>query len=152
MPNRRNLRPAIVWGDAFENILLFGYPLDEAVSYPLPREGSEQVQGDSGEEDAWDNGTDQYLEGKVRWIPRETGNTPEGVSATGWEGATGWAAFLSWARTKKVFRWAFDRGATGTYQTAYLVEPSGRPDLENDMTRALSLSIRASNGVAFDGY
>jgi hypothetical protein len=153
MPNYRNMRPAIIWGDAYENTLFFGYPLDEANAYPLPREGSEVTQGSSGVEDAWDEGTDEYLKGRARWIPRETGNTPEGVSATGWEGATGWREALKWMWRKNVARWAFDRSALGTYKPFYLVAPhDAEPELESNYTRALSLVIRSSDQTAFEGY
>lgn len=152
MPNRRNLRPAIVWGDALDKTILFGYPLDESMSYGLPREGSEQVQGSSGVEDGWDEGTDFYLDGVARYIPRETGNTPEGFSATGWEDANGWDAFLNWARTGKAFRWCFDRGDLGTYVASYLVAPrDGPPELEENFTRRVVLRIRNAAG-AYTGY
>lgn len=152
MPNRRNLRPVILWGDALDKYVYCGYPLDEAVSYGLPREGSEQVQGSSGVEDGWDEGTDYYLAGSARHIPREGANTPEGVFATGWEDADGWDAFLAWARTGKEFRWIFDRNTLGTYQLSYLVEPrSGPPDLEQSFLRRLPLIIRNAS-AAYTGY
>lgn len=152
MPNYRKARPAILWGDAFANTLLFGYPLDEAMTYALPREGSEEVQGSSGIEDSWDEGTDHYIEGRARWIPRETGNTPEGVSATGWEGATGWREFLIWAWRKNVLRFVPDRDFLAVYKECYLVAPRERPATEIDYTRHLLMTLRTVDGTALDGY
>lgn len=153
MPLYRDKRPAIVWGDTLANTLYFGYWFDESLSYSLPRAGSEQVQGSSGVEDSWDEGTDQYLEGRARYIPRVTGNTPEGFSATGWEGATGWAAFLAWARLKNVFRFCPDRSDLATYTESYLVAPiTERPELEEDFTRALTMLIRSVDGSPYEGY
>jgi hypothetical protein len=104
MPNYRGVPINILWGAGFANTLTLGYPLDAAVAYSLPREGSEWVQASSGVEDAWITGHDQYLRGIVRWIPREDRLTPEGRLATGWDGPNGWRAFLEWARAKNPFR------------------------------------------------
>lgn len=152
MPNR-TARPAIIWNDTYNKTLLFGYPLDEAISYPMPREGSEEIQGSSGIEDAWDEGTDYYLEGAVRWIPINTGNTPEGVSQTGWDGNSGWRAFLEWAWEKNVIRFCPDQNDLGTYYNCYLVAPrSDKPELESNYTRKVFLVLRTSDGTVIVGY
>lgn len=131
------------------NTLSFGYPLDSAVSYPEPREGSEWAQAPSGVEDAWDGGADELLEGDARWIP--TVNTTDPV-ATGWDGAAGWAAFLTWARKKNALRLYPDRDSA-SFVDCYLVEPmQGAPSTEDDGSRALRLKLRSTDGSAFTGY
>lgn len=140
--------PKITWGTSFANTLGFLGPLDNAVAYGEPREGSECAQATSGAEDAWIVGTDQYLEGDVRWIPGATAG-----SITGWDGSTGWAAFLAWARAKNAFRF-FPDATSGTYQSVYLVEPAkGAPTVEEtDGTRRLRLKLRDAAQAAFEGY
>lgn len=155
VPNYRGKAFKIVWGDTYANTLQAGYALDTAKSYSESRTGSETIQYVSGVEDAWVTGDDQVLEGMVRWIPRLATTTPEGVNATGWEGATGWRAFLEWARRKNVLRFYPDPvGDAATFFPCYLVEPSkGGPDNEDDFTRKLSLfRLRTSDGSVFVGY
>lgn len=154
MPNYRGVRPAILWGSGFANTLLAFGGLDMPGGYPEPRAGSEFVQAVSGVEDSWIVGTDQYLEGELRWIPRIDGTNPKGQSVTGWEGAAGVAAFLTWARAKNVFRFAPDAAALGTYWPMYLVEPmNGPPTFEKDsMSRRLKLRMRTSDGSTPSGY
>lgn len=144
----------ITWGAAFGNVLAIGYALDEAVSYPVPREGSEWAQCDSGEEDGWIVGTDQMLEGMVRWIPRVTGVTPEGRNATGWDGPTGWREFLTHARGKNIYRFYPDMiDAPAVYKECYLVAPlTERPEPEDDYSRKLRLVQRTADGSVWEGY
>jgi hypothetical protein len=153
VPSYRNTKPKITWGAAFANTLNIAYPLDAARSYALRREGSEDVQDESGNEDAWVVGIDHYLEGLVRWIPRIDGVSPEGNNATGWEGATGWRAALAWLWDKNVGRYYMD-ASTGLYVPFYLVEPiAAPPESESNFTRRLEpFRIRSSDGTAFDGY
>lgn len=141
--------PKITWGAGFVNTLTFGQPLDSAVSYPLPREGSEWAQGSSGERDAWLQGDDQRLQGVVRNIP--TADSADPV-ATGWDGVAGWAAFLSWARAMNPFRWYPDRDLAA-FHTCYLVEPlQGAPTQEENGDRQLAIEIEDTSGTAFTGY
>lgn len=155
MPLYRGKRPQITWGTGFANTLAIAYPLDAARSYDLDREGSEYVQDESGNEDAWIVGVDYYLEGQIRWIPRETGVSPEGHSATGWESATGWAAALRWLREKNVGRWYPDIvNFPAVFTPFYLVEPLANPPVsEDDFSRRLEpFLIRSSDGTEFTGY
>jgi hypothetical protein len=133
----------------FPNIASFGQPLDSALAFPVPREGSEWGQADSGERDAWLIGDDERLRGVVRNIP--TADTADPV-ATGWDGPTGWAAFLKWVRAMNVFRW-FPDAASGAFQPCYLVEPlQGEPALEENGDRALELVIEDADGNPFTGH
>jgi hypothetical protein len=151
MANFRGLIPQIKWGAAFANVLVIGYPLDDAVAYGEPREGSDFVQGASGVEDSWVQGEDQCLEGTIRWIPQLVTTTP---AATGWDDATGFRDFLSWARAKNVFRWYPDiAGTPGTFYNMYLVDPmKGGGDLEDDRTRKFHVKMRTSDNAVVAGY
>ncbi|HRN54414.1 MAG TPA: hypothetical protein PK788_13035 [Gemmatimonadaceae bacterium] len=98
----RGIRPFIVWGSAFpQERLIFGWPLDDAIAYSLPRNGSEFIVLPSGVTDAWLTGHDSILAARVRSIPRVDELLPR--PATGWEGAAGWDAFLRWAREGGAF-------------------------------------------------
>lgn len=142
--------PAIVWGDALEHTLHFGYSLDAAVSYPEPRQGSEWAMADSGVEDSWVTDDDEFLEADVGWIPQADTADP---LATGWDGASGWRAFLSWARRKNTFRFVYDGTAMGVYVLSYLSAPmEGAPPLEDDGTRRLHLRLRSAGGNPYEGY
>lgn len=140
----------IAWGATFTNSLTLGYPIDNIVTWSQPREGSEYVRSPAGGEDAWDEGTDYYLAGDVRWIPTSDTTTP---AAKGWDGADGWRAFLEWARQKNAIRFYADTvGAPTTYITSYLAEPmSGPPDIESDGTRKLRLVIR-NTSTDYSGF
>jgi hypothetical protein len=135
-------------GTAFETLLNLGYPLDEAVAYSRPQEGSQFVFLPSGEADGWDAGTAHRLDAVVRWIPREDTATP---LATGWDGATGWRAFLEWARRGNPFWLSPDVTDLAAGWTMHLEAPFDEPPaLEPDMTRAVRLTLRAT--VAIEGY
>ncbi len=132
----------ITWGAGFANELLGAYPLDAAVAFSQPREGSEWVQGPSGVESAWIVGHDQVLSGQWRWI-----------TAAQWDGATGVRAFLESARAKAVFRFYPDRiGAPSLFYTCYLANPDVTPEQESDFTRRLTLVMRERDGNPFTGY
>jgi hypothetical protein len=119
----------IVWDG---NDLVFGYPLDNAVSYTAAMDGSQFVRIENGDEYSWIPLTHYILEGEVRWI-----------STAQWDGATGWRAFLEYARQKNTFSFYRDKDGTGI--TSYLVEPlDGNHDIEVDGTRKLRLVIRNS--------
>lgn len=145
--------PKITWEASFANTLNIGYPLDNAVSYSRPMEGSEWNKSPAGVEDAWIVATEQLLEGDCRWIPSATTTTPGGDAITGWDGATGWNAFLAWVRDKNKFRFYPDKGS-GTYHTCYIEEPmSGAPGSEREGERRVRIII-VDDGVtgAFTGY
>lgn len=149
----RGRYPRITWGAAFANTLELASPLERALNYPRPREGSEFTDAPSGSWDSWIVGTDHLLEGVVRWIPATDMTAP--FVATGWNGATGWRAFLEWAWQGNAFRWIYDRTAPGTYVTVFLVEP--RPDLELALEvggrfRSFRLVMRAATDAAIEGY
>lgn len=146
-------KPAILWGASFANTLEFGYPLDQAVTYPEPREGSEWAVAPSGEADAWITGTSQLLSAVARWIPIADGTTPEGTPITGWDGATGWGSFLTWARAWNPFRFVPLRTDTLTYVESLWVDPMrGTPPLEDDGTRRLPFVIRSTADTAYTGF
>lgn len=128
--------PRIVWNG---NTLIFGYPLDSAVSYSLAREGSEYIRNEAGVTDAWLKGEDHVLDGEVRWI------TP-----AQWEAASGWRAFLAWCRNGGTFAFFPDKDA-GTNYTCTLHEPLHiKPDLETDSTRKLVLKFVTTTPI--NGY
>lgn len=134
--------------DLFEDLLTIAYPLDEAVSFPVPQEGSQMVFVPSGEADGWDAGEMHILEGVIRWIPREDTVTP---AATGWDGDAGWRAFLSWARRGNAFWYCPDASDLSTGWTMYLEGPfSEAPTIEADMTRAVRVRFRST--VPIEGY
>ena len=139
-----NTIPKITWGAGFTGSLEIGFPLDFAVSYSKPREGSERAQFISGEEDSWIVGTDYILEGQARWIPIAATTSSLNVAQAGWDGALGFRAFLEWAKTAQQFRYIPDRDSPGTYVLSTLVEPiDSAPTLEPaDGTRTIRLIIR----------
>lgn len=148
--NYRGIRPRIHWGPAHDKVLVFGYPLDRVRAYPLPREGSEWAMSPAGVEDAWIVGTDYFLEGDYRWIPREATTNPV---ATGWNDVDGVEAWLTYMREKNTCRFIPDWQNVAVYKTVYLHEPiSGPPDQESNLLRRIPLVLRAADGLPFDGY
>lgn len=149
MDNAKALcRPMITWGPNFSNTLTFGYPLDVPVSYATPRAVSiEKVP--SGDEDAWIQAIDYYLDGTVRWVEHVAG-LGYGAVGTPWHGATGFSAFIVWAQEKNAFRFYPDQTDNTTYQLCYLVEPSGAIEQEKDKTRKFKMTLRSA--VDFTGY
>lgn len=142
--------PKFVWGDALENTLLIGQPLDNVSAYEEPREGSDWAKVSSGVEDAWITGWDQFLAADWRWVPATDSADPP---ATGWDGSAGVRAFLRWMRDKNVARFHPDKSDDATYHEVYLVEPMrGEPPLEEDGSRKLRLVIRDKNDSPFTGY
>lgn len=84
----RGATPRITWGASFANVIEFGGPVEAALNYERPAEGSEFDGVDSsGEADSWIYGPDQLLEATVRWIPMTDTRLP--VRATGWDGWAG---------------------------------------------------------------
>lgn len=106
MTRYRGLPCRFVWGDQYDQIVDVAGGLDEALAYPLPRDGSDWAIGTAGDALAWRTGTDYYLEGKARFIPTDgsTLGTMYGVRHTGWDEANGWRAMLEWARWKNPLR------------------------------------------------
>lgn len=95
----RNAPPRIIWGDDYDRQLTIAYPLDSVISRGDVRDASETKTTTEGDEDAWLTGTDEVLEGDVRWIPQTGSVAP---SATGYD--DGWREFLRWSRRKNVIR------------------------------------------------
>lgn len=143
MPVFRGKIPKIVWGVGMANTLSIGYPLDEAITYSEPRDGSSFVQGASGIEDSWIQGFDRILEGTIRWIPPDATASP---LATGWNDASiGFEEWLDDARKKNIFQFHFDLLQPGLYLNMYLVEPmNGGVEMEDDFTRRVKLKMRNS--------
>jgi len=142
--------PRITWGTSFANQLDIGYPLDNAIAYPKPRDGSEFVQSPTGVEDSWLQGMEYYLEGDLRWLP--TSNITSPVTATGWDGSTGWRAFLEWVWEKNQFRWIPNKSSPSTYILSYWVSPIfGGYELEVSGDRRMRMVIRNSSSP-YTGY
>lgn len=145
--------PKIVWTT---NTLEFGWPLDAAVSWSEPAEGSEfGVNPSSGEFDAWIVREEPRLAATVRWIPTANAFGWGTVPITGWDGATGFNEFLKWARLGgNTFAFHPDRDSP-TSITSRLVQPlRGEPPMERDGTRTFRMVI-ASVGVSpteYTGY
>jgi len=144
--------PRIDWGSGFTGSIEFGYPLDFAVAYSKPRDGSERIQAISGEEDSWIVGTDYTLTGQVRWIPTNDGSSSLNVPQSGWDGTVGWQAFLEWGKRAFQFRFFPDRDAPD-YVLSTLVDPiDNAPTLEPaDGTRNITLTLRNGSG-SYNGY
>lgn len=140
------------------NTLIVGEPLDQAVSYSQPRDGSRHLQAASGVEDAWITGRDELLEGGIRWIPTE----PQGIPrvSSPWNGAgeveginTSFDFWLEEAQCKKTFLWVPNRSLSTVNVSSFLVNPlKGRPGLEQDFTRILPVAFRSENQDTYLGY
>lgn len=142
------LRAVGAGGSIFGTQLLLGYPLDEAIAFDRPAEGSMMAFLPSGEADAWDAGTADLLRATVRWVPREDTVTP---AATGWDGATGFKAFLRHCRRANTVWLTPDTTDLSAGWTVRLEEPyDAEPALEPDMTRTVRLLLRST--TAIDGY
>ena len=119
------------------------------------RDGSEWVVMPSGVEDAWTLGEDGFLEGEVRWIPRESSRTAP--LNDGWDvasGTPGWQAFLAWARCPgNTFRFYPDEDDDSVVYECQLLEPRSDPALEDDLTKGFLLRFRVvSGGPLILGY
>lgn len=142
--------PKIQW-DTAPNTLEFGWPLDAAVSYLEPVEGSTLVVAPSGVRDSWIVREEPRLAATARWIPTTDG-TGFGVPITGWDGATGWRAFLSFARTGQTFEFFPDRDLV-TSITSHLVSPfTGEPPQERSGERSIRIVIASADSTTYDGY
>lgn len=138
----------ITWGPGYANKAYLGYPLDNALSYSEPRAGSEFAMTAAGVEDAWVWGTDYYVSGDVRYVPRVDTLSPR---ATGWDGPTGVRAMLEWGRAKNPLKLHRGHDVSAGAWECYLTEPAtGGGELEQDGTRKLSLKLRGNAG-AFEG-
>lgn len=138
--------PKIEWNG---NTLIFGYPLDNVITYSSPIDGYQNVRIENGDEYSWIPGRNYILECDIRWIPSTTSTNP---SQTGWNGSTGWRAFLEYARAKNKFTFYPDYQFSNVSVESYLVDPiDGQHELEPDGTRKLRLVIR-NNTTPYDGF
>jgi hypothetical protein len=132
--------------------LFFGFPLDAARSWTAPTPGSETATYPSGEEDAWIEEEDAFLEGTVRHIPAEDMTTSYG-QATGWNSLGGWQNFLAFARHGGSFEFWRNRDVEASKIVSYLVEPTdGPPEIDSGLYRRLTLRIRSANTSRYTGY
>lgn len=135
-------------GRLFANTCTFGYPLDEAVSFSRPAEGSEMVFLPSGVVDGWDTGETHVLQATVRWIPTEDTVTP---AATGWNGDLGVRACLAHLRRGNPCWLSPDVSDLTAGWTMHLEAPfADAPELEVDMTRRVALVLRSTTPI--EGY
>lgn len=135
--------------DVGPKILEFGYPLDAAVAWREPVEGSQFAAAPSGARDAWIVREEPRLAGSVRWIPTTVIASPP---FTGWDDVDGWNDFLTFARAMNSFDFFPDR-TLGTKITSHLVAPlSGEIPLEPDGTRNMRLIIASADATTYDGY
>lgn len=145
---RDRLRAVCRGGEIFWTELHLGYPLDEAVSYSRPAEGSAMAFLPSGAVDAWDAGETHVLQATVRWIPRENTASP---LATGWDGVTGFRAFLAHARRGNPCWLSPDLTDLSAGWTMHVEAPfDDAPALEVDMTRSVALVLRSATPI--EGY
>ena len=146
MSSNSNSIPQIRWGNGFLNTLVFGYPLDNIITYSTIDDGSQFALLQNGAEYGWVVNTSYILEADVRWIPYSNIDF-----INGWNSFEGWREFLEYGRTKLPFRF-YPNTDGATYITSYLVEPlNGTHGLEIDGTRNIRLVIR-NNTTPYTGY
>lgn len=138
--------------------LQFAFPMERAFSRERPRSDSAFVQlGGLGGADAAISGRDQLVTGTVHFIPTRTGLVMHPtVPATGWDDHCGWQLFLAYAYAGGVFEFYPDASVpTGdaSMHLCQLERPTGGPPAPAAMSgRALTLTMRDVEGVAFDGW
>jgi hypothetical protein len=133
------------------DLTLLGVP-DNLIAWEEPREGSAWVQGGSGVEDAWIQGTDYRMTVTLPWVPFLDRASPEAVS--GWGGPReyngvncGISAMLRAGRTKATLTWYPNlygiTSSTATAVASYLVDPMrGAPTLQPNGDRSVTLDLR----------
>lgn len=139
---------AILWGVtssglAYQNTLLVGFSLLDAITDREPRAGSEVLQAPSGVEDAWITGRDFTLAAVAEFIADSP--AAAGPSRSVWAGPISWQQFLDYARSKNPFRWApLTSQPTFYVDGCYLVAPVPTGAGKNDPVqwRALPLKMR----------
>jgi hypothetical protein len=147
--SRRGLIPKITWGASFANTLTFAQPLDRAITYDVPKDGSTRSESlDGTAEDGWTYKHRGILEGDARRIPY---TTTGGI--TGWEGTAGWDAFLIWALDTNAFRFYPAATDTATYLTCYLADHT-IDDVDEEITRhrRVKLRMRTTTDDVITGY
>jgi hypothetical protein len=144
MASYRGIPPRIRWGSGYVNALDIG-DFDDPMTYPEPREGSDFDMAPSGTEDSWVVGDDDFLEGTVRYVPKDDALTPK--RATGWNGTAGWRAALQWMRAKNVAKFHPDgRNLT----VSPLMNTDGGAGIATDFTQLTSGGLVGSS-IAIDG-
>lgn len=127
--------------------------LDQPVAWEEPREGSVWVQGASGVEDAWIQGTDYRFGGTVQWVPKVDRDAPASVSGWGLPNERvgincGVAALLRAGRQKDALTFYADRTALDSYYatTCTLVDPMrGAPEVLPNGDRRFRLELRGTS-------
>ena len=93
----RDKIPAIArrTGGRLVDVVHFGNPLDNAVSWSRNLPSSEYEITPAGEVDAWVTGTEYILDGQVVGVPAEhISRNTRGRPVTGWNGTGGWSEWL----------------------------------------------------------
>lgn len=135
--------------------------LDQPVVWEEPREGSAWVQGASGVEDAWIQGTDYRLSAVVGWVPPALGrSSPAVVSPWGLPNEriginTGVGAMLRAGRRKDALFFMPERikGFAFYGTTCTLVEPMrGAPEVLPNGDVRFRLELRATTPFAPFGF
>lgn len=146
----RRTAPAVVYGDALDQVATFAYPLDSAVTWAEPRGKELRSRVTSGVEATWDDGLyDHFLKGRLRWIVPVTG-FDLGPAASGYNDSV--RQWLTWAWGGDSFRWVYDRNDMSTFATVWLESPTDRngAGLERDGTRYVDVTVRGFSEIT--GY
>lgn len=154
MPVRRTL-PKITYGTGFSKTIEFQYPLDEANTYTLPRGTGLRKRLLADIEAWWDDGKyDHFLQGVLRYIPQNTAFPTThnyGPSGPGFGWDDGVRDWLEWCWRGNSFRW-FKDSTSGTYQEAWLHEPTEGQAVRNESDPTKSLPITIRSFAEFTGY
>lgn len=151
-----NTIPRITWGTNYDKAIDFGYPLDELVVGDQSMDGSEFVKYQSGLEDAWITGDDNWLNAMWRWVPQASQLSPR---QSGFDGDDGVRAFLRHARNKNVLRFFPDSrnlitaaSMNVTYPSTYWNHDSIAGASVSVVNNDSALKVSTSGGGSTAGY
>lgn len=141
----------ITWpSPGFANTLAFNGLADNVVSYSKPSVGSEKVQYVGGEEDAWTQNTEFFLEFDIRHIP--TNAVSGAFIATGWDDTNGVRDFLESGRDANQFR-VYPNVSGSSFVLSRLVSPIDEaPALEGDGKRRFRMVVNNVGVQSYDGF